>query len=212
MVLLLALLLAQADAGADAGPARTMPAAALSPEPWEKVETTDGVTLERRAVKGSAYFEYRATTVTDVPAEQLCQSVFDWGSYAAHDEVKVRRLLADGDAERVVYDQVEQPLVANRDYALVQRRWCAGGACHLEFFAANDLAPPKPEGWVRLERLWGHYDFTPVNGRVELRYVIFADPAGAIPPFLVHGAQAKGVIGTVKSGIERAKGKPPRHP
>lgn len=208
MPLLLALLLAQADAG----PARAPPAASLSTGAWEKVETTDGVTLERRAVKGSAYFEYQATAVTDLPAEQLCQSVFDWGSYAAHDEVKARKLLADGEGERVVYDQVEQPLVANRDYALVQRRWTAGGACHISFFAANDLAPPKPEGWVRMERLWGHYDFTPVNGRVELRYVIFADPAGAIPPFLVHGAQAKGVIATVKSGLERAKGPPPRHP
>lgn len=207
--LLSLLTLAQLDGGA----ATPMPPELTSTLPWTHVDTEAGVRLEQRAVKGSAYSEYRATMTADVPVDTFCASVFDWGSYAAHDEVSVRKLLAERDGERVVYDQVKQAVVSDRDYAMTQRRTGANGACHIRFWATNEHAPPLPKGFVRMERLWGAWDFEATDAGTAVTYVLFSDPAGSIPSFLVHGAQKKSVRDTVLGALQRARsGELPPHP
>src|SRR5581483_6763799 len=89
-----------------------------SADAWTVVGVRDGVTLESRPVRGSDFFEYRATADTDVAVEPLCDKVFDWGSLSKdHDNLKARRVLEDSGDTRVVYDQLEFPMVSKRDFA-----------------------------------------------------------------------------------------------
>lgn len=213
MTWLLFALLAQAPADAGAFSSAPPPPELGSAAPWTFLEEQHGVRVEQRAVKDSGYQEYRATTVTPLPVEALCPSVFDWGSYAAHDEVSVRRLLAERADVRVVYDQVQQAVVSNRDYAMTQTRVAGPGRCAIRFWATNDVAPPRAPGTVRIERLWGAWDFEASDAGTSVRYVVFSDPAGALPPFLVHGAQREGIVKTLGAELERARvGKRPPHP
>lgn len=197
----------------DGGAVTPEPKELSSTAPWTHVETEAGVRLDKRDVKGSAYAAYRAMMTADVPVDTFCTSVFDWGSYAAHDEVSVRKLLTDEGDLRVVYDQVQQKVVSDRDYAMTQRRWMENGACHIRFWVTNERAPEPPKGFVRMEKMWGAWDFVPSEQGTQVTYVLFSDPAGSIPSFLVHGAQKKSVHATMHGALERAKsGKLPPHP
>ncbi|MEW6430213.1 MAG: hypothetical protein AB1730_01790 [Myxococcota bacterium] len=132
-----------------------------------------------------------------MPVDALCTSVFDWGSDVAHDEVSARTLLAERDGVRIVYDQVQQKVVSDRGSAMTQRRTSADGACHIRFWVTNEHAPPLPKGFVRMERMWGAWDFVPTDGGTAITCVLFSDPAGSIPSFLVHSAQKKAVLETL---------------
>jgi hypothetical protein len=186
--------------------------AAPAPEvPWEVVGTEGGVRLESRPVATSGCLEFRVTTTTPLSVETLCTAIFEWGSKGTdYPDLKHRTLLADGTDERVSYDQIEQPIVSNRDYAMTVRRVREGDQCRIRFRATNEKAPPRPEGWVRIEKLWGSWTFTPTDGGTELVYTLFADPAGSIPAVLVRGSQREAALNSVRLGLEKARAAVPR--
>jgi hypothetical protein len=174
---------------------------------WKKVETTDGLTVEGREVKGSVYQAYRVTTETPVDVESLCVAVYEWGTGGTDREgISLSKLLKGGEDERVVYTQVKQPVVSNRDYTMTVVRWRDAGTCHIRFFTTNELGPTVPEGFVRMNDVWGGWDFVPAApGKVGVSYVLFADPAGSIPPFMVHGSQRKSTRESVSTALSKAK-------
>jgi len=54
----------------------------------------------------------------------------------------------------VAYDQISAPVVSDRDYTVRTRREPGGpGHCRVTIDIANELAPPKVSGIVRLEKL-----------------------------------------------------------
>jgi hypothetical protein len=190
--------------------------AALATEPteaferntrWDEVNTADGVKLFRREIPDSHYFEYRATSTTDVSLEALCHYVYEWGSKGKdHQSLKLRRLVRDGEDERVTYDHIDEPIVASRDFAMTVKRIRDNGVCKIRFFANNSEAPASPRGFVRIEKLWGGWTFEQrKDGKVDVTYTMFADPAGAIPPFLVHGSQATRTRATLLKGVGLAR-------
>jgi hypothetical protein len=62
----------------------------------------------------------------------------------------------------------------------------------MAFESANELGPTPKDGWVRITKLKGSWLFEPIDGgKTRLTYVVFSDPAGAIPPFLVEGNRRK---------------------
>jgi len=76
----------------------------------------------------------------------------------------------------------------------------------MTFEAANELAPPSPEGWVRISKLKGEWRFERGDdGRTKVTYVIFSDPAGSIPAFMVEGSRRKIALRWMKMLISRAK-------
>lgn len=179
-----------------------------NPAPFVRVESRAGLTLERRSIEGSRYSEYRVVTDTTLPVSALCEHIYEWGTKGTdHPGVKLHRVLRDGADERVVYDQLAQPVVSNRDYALtVVRRREVDGTCRIRFWTSNALAPPKPAGYVRMEQLWGSWRFQPLpDGKSRLTYTLFADPGGSIPAFLVHGPQQSATKEAVLMGLRKVK-------
>jgi hypothetical protein len=177
-------------------------------EPWKVLETKGGLVLQGRPIKGSKLSEYRGVTDTPYPAQALCEHIYEWATKGTdHPGVRLRKLLKDGPDDRIVYDQIEQSVVSDRDYALtVVRRREPDGTCRIRFWTSNALAPPLPAGFVRMERLWGGWVFEPLpGGKARLAHTLFADPAGSIPAFLVHGPQKSAVKDSVITGLKKVK-------
>lgn len=175
---------------------------------FEVQETKGGLTLQARAIKGSKFWEYRVVTETPFPVEALCEHIYEWGTKGTdHPGVKLHKVLQDAPDDRVVYDQLEQPVVSDRDYALtVVRRRQPDGSCRIRFWTVNDQAPPKPAGFVRMEQLWGSWVFEPLDGgKTRLTYTLFSDPGGSLPAFLVHGPAKSAAKESVVTGLSKVK-------
>jgi hypothetical protein len=178
-----------------------------NPDPWTSFDKGP-LTLEGREVKGTPFSEYRVSFETkDVTLDALCTAVFEWGTKEADSPGLIAsKVLRDGDDERVVYNQIEQPFVSNRDYAMTVMRKKDDQGCGIRFKATNDLAPPKGEATVRMDRLWGSWRFTPLEGgAVRIVYTLFADPSGSVPSFVVHGSQRSAAKSSVKKAIAKAQ-------
>lgn len=174
---------------------------------WETVTKKDGVRLDRREVKDSSFYEYRAVTETDATIDALCDKVFEWGTTGKdHEGLKVRKLLRDSPDERVVYDQVESSVVSNRDYTMVVHRKRDGDTCRIRFETTTELAPKAPDGYVRIEKMHGGWDFEPKGQKTKVTYSIYADPSGSVPAFLVNSSQKDIAMEAIKKGIGKAQG------
>jgi hypothetical protein len=167
-------------------------ALAAEPAAFTRVDERDGILLESRPFPDSPYVELRLSTTTTRTPGSLCDAAFGTGRFDPQEpDLKSRTIVMESADERVTYDQISPPLVANRDYAVRARRERGeDGSCAMRFSIANELAPPAPDGWVRLTKVSGSWTFTPrPDGRTRVTYVIHSDPAGTIPPFLVEGTR-----------------------
>lgn len=176
--------------------------------PFSKLDERDGITVSRREVKASDYFEYRAELASTHPVPALCEAIFDWGT--RHQDgamVTLARVLDDKEDVRVVYNQVSAPVVSRRDYAMtVTRERLGDGGCRIRFRATNELAPARPDGFVRMNKMWGEWRLEPNGeGASKITYTLFTDPAGSVPAFLVHGSQRQATRDGVVRAIEKTK-------
>jgi hypothetical protein len=161
---------------------------------WKKVDEQDGTTVESRPIEGSKCAQLRATAVSPASVEQWCKAAFGDGKLDRDDpDLKDRKVLSESENERVTYDHSSPPLVSDRDYVIkAVRTFETNGDCRVTFAAANELAPPLPKNWVRIEQLKGYWDFKKrPDGNTQIEYVIHTDPAGSIPTFMVEGARVK---------------------
>jgi hypothetical protein len=177
-----------------------------NPAPWRSLET-GVVSLDERAVAGSAYSEYRASTTTSSSVDTLCLAIFESGTRGSDSPgLKASRVLRDGEDERVIYQQIEQAVVSARDYAMtVVRKRLGEGRCGVRFKATNELAPALAKGVVRLSGLFGSWTFEPKpDGKTKVTYTMFIDLAGSVPPFLVHGSLKAAVKESLAKGLQKA--------
>jgi len=179
------------------------------PAAWEKVTTTDGVTVEQRPVADSKFVELRFTTTTDKTPELLCAAVFGDGKFDKDEpSLKSREVLSETADTRITHDEIAPPLVNLRDY-VVKAHWAMeGSACRMTFEATDELAPPLAAGWIRVTKVRGYWLFEPVEGKTRLTYVVFSDPGGAIPPFLAEGSRRSLGVKWVKMIESRGKKQP----
>ena len=179
-----------------------------NPAAWNDEKARDGIALQSRPIADSSVYEYKASVDVDLPVSALCDQVFAWGSGDKDIDARSRKVLRDGKDERVVYDQIEAPMVNNRDYAMTIHRYAdlEGGVCRIRFWASNELAPARQDGWVRMDKVWGSWTFTPQsNGKTRLVYTLFADPGGSVPAVFIHGAHKDSVFASVKKALAKTK-------
>jgi hypothetical protein len=184
--------------------------AVLSAEPaYEKVDEADGITIEQRPVAGSKFVELRFTTTSDKTPKSLCAAVFGDGKFDPEEpDLKARTVVSESEDERVTYDEITPPVVSNRDYVVRVRRAWEGAACRLTFEAVTDVGPAPKDGWVRITKLKGFWRFEPdEGGKTRFTYVVFSDPGGSLPAFLVEGNRRKLGLRWVKM-IEARGAKP----
>lgn len=159
-------------------------------------------------MKGSDFFEYRAEVSTSHPVPALCEAIYDWGTKNPDQGMTtLNKVLEDRGDVRVVYNQVSAPVVAKRDYVMtVVRERLPDGNCRIRFRATNELAPAKPDGFVRMNKMWGEWLLeSKGEGSSKITYTLFSDPAGSVPPFLVHGSQRSATRDSAARALEKTK-------
>jgi len=176
--------------------------------PFEQVESRDGVKVSKRAIKGSPFAENRVELTAPYEPSLLCDAVYEWGTKKNDGPgVTLHKLITDGENSRLVYEQITRPLVADRDYALtIVRTHFDDGSCGIRFRVTNEFAPPRPERFVRMEKVWGEWRFVALpTGGSSVSYTLFSDPAGSVPAFLVHGAAREATKEAALQGVGKAK-------
>ena len=164
---------------------------ARSDEAWHLMHERNGVTLERRPVEGSRYYEYRVHAHTTVSAPAALERI--WGGIGDERSptVKHRTVVYRAEDELVVYDQIHAAVVSDRDVTIRIRKAADGrGGFEIAFESATDLGPPPAAGYVRLPVVRGSWRIEPTpDGGANIAYRCYSEPGGAIPAFLVRGAQ-----------------------
>ena len=186
----------------------------LTAEPnWKKLDTVDGVSVFSREVTDERCVELKVTGIINAPVEALCEAAFGLPTLdPSEPDVISRKLLSDSpDAGRVTYEQIEPPIGSNRDYAVRATKALSDGRCKTTFVAANELAPPKPDGYVRIEKLRGGWEFEPAgDGSTRSTYVIFTDPGGSVPAVFVEGTRRRAALKWFQLVRERVAASTPR--
>ncbi|MCU1282436.1 MAG: hypothetical protein JWM53_5982 [bacterium] len=164
---------------------------ARADEAWRVVHERNGVTLERRAVDGSRFYEYRARAHTTVSAPAALTRI--WGGIGDERSptIKHRTVVRRAEDELVVYDQIHAAVVSDRDVTIRIRKVAdGGGVFDIAFESTAELGPPPAAGYVRLPMVRGSWRIEPTaDGGSNIAYRCYSEPGGAIPAFLVRGAQ-----------------------
>jgi ribosome-associated toxin RatA of RatAB toxin-antitoxin module len=160
---------------------------------WESVSRRDGLSIEWRAVPGSAVHEVRATGLLAHPPERLLALIGDVDHYPEFmpPTERVRVLRRDGDS-MLVYVGINPPLVSRRDYcvrATVSR--LPDGTLEDRWVQTDELCPPPPKGTIRVRHTAGHWRLSrQADGRALVEYQAIFDPGGALPTWIVNRATA----------------------
>lgn len=174
---------------------------------WKALETGT-VTLESRPVSGTAYFEYRASIAVTGSTTQLCAAVFDWVTTGPkHPDLEISKLVNDAGDRRSVYQRTRNSVVSPRDLVVTSmRRIDDKGVCRIRGHATNELAPPLEAGVVRMDQLWTSWTFEPAaDGQTKVSLIMFSNPAGSVPAFIVHGTQRSSTRQTLLAALESAR-------
>jgi hypothetical protein len=157
-------------------------------EGWVDLGSKNGVAYEKRAVSGSKFLEYRATMIVAVsPATAL------WTIWRAVTEQPPasnhRRVIKKSEDEVVVYDQIDTPVVSNRDVTLRITKVVRPDFFEVRFESNDALGPPPDHKRVRLPKVRGAWIIIPASGGARLTYNCYSEPGGSIPAFMVRGPQ-----------------------
>jgi hypothetical protein len=179
--------------------------AALAEEAWTVLGTKNGVVYEKRAVAGSKFLEYRATTQTSIAPAQALETIWkvitEMPPPSNH-----RRVLKRSDDEVVVYDQIDTPVVSDRDVTLRMYKVARPGLLEVRFESNAALGPPPAPKRVRIPVVRGGWTLRAVPGGTRLTYVCYSEPGGSIPAFMVRGAQRDHVAIDVEKILSHLRG------
>lgn len=158
---------------------------------WRVVRDRDGITLERRAVEGSRFYQYRVRAHTAVSAPVAVERIWSGIGDERSPTIKRRTVLKREGDELVVYDQIHAAVVSDRDVTIRIHKSADGrGGFDIRFESAAELGPPPAAGYVRLPLVHGSWHIAPASdGGSNIAYQCYSEPGGAIPAFLVRGAQ-----------------------
>lgn len=184
------------------------PSVALSDAPWQRYKERHGVTIERRPVKGSHYFEYRAAVSAQLPPEAIIDHLFSHVTDGNAAILKKRQVLKQSATEIVCYDQIRTKVVSDRDYTILIRKLSDPNQhrYQLTFETANHLGPPADPHYVRIPAIRGAWIAeSDDKGGSRLIYQSYSEPGGSIPAFLIHGAQIDQFVSDLERVVDRLR-------
>jgi len=171
---------------------------------WEPAGIHQGVKVETRQRAGSEVVEVRAVAALDAPPDAVFRVITDLARYPqTMPHVSQTRLLKEeGDGVKHWYLVVDPPVVSKRDYAIRMVTRQTPEVRRAEW-TISPLAPPVTEGKVRITVSEGHWVVEPrADGKTQVTYYLFVDPAGRIPKFLANKANRDAIPDVLRS-VER---------
>jgi hypothetical protein len=184
-------------------------ARARADDGWRRIGVEGGIVLEAREVAGSSLHEVRATVHADATPAAILAVLWrheEQPRFMPH--LKHVEVVRDAGDERVVYEQLEMPVLKDRDVVLRVRRTTdpATGTIDVRSAAISDEGPPETSAFVRVRSSAGHWHLVPAGGGTDLTYTIRTDVG--LPGWLVNRAQHEAVPDAVHAVIERARAVP----
>lgn len=160
---------------------------------WRPYATKEGITLQRRSVPGSGYYEHRA--VVELPLAPAAAAEDVWRALRGGDmaTLKHRDVLAESPTELILYDQIRTPVVSDRDYVIrVTRTYdAARGSTAFRCISVADVGPPAAPGHVRIPIIRAGWLVEPTaSAGTRLTYYAYSEPGGLITALLARSAQA----------------------
>jgi hypothetical protein len=186
------------------------PLLAQAEEPWKTFSVKEGITLARREVSGSDYYEYRAQVDTPASPKAVLEGIWTGLTEDLPKHIKKRLFIKRGDNEFIFYDQIRTPVVSDRDVVLHMRKYLSpdGGAAEVFFESVVDVGPPPDPKLVRLPVVHGGWHITrSPSGGSHVVYVCYSEPGGTVPALLVRGTQEDQVLHEVERMLNRARGR-----
>lgn len=176
------------------------------------VRVEDGITVEEEVEPGRALPILTGTTTMSASVERIAAWIGAVHTYTDwQHNCEEARVLPQPDGSRLTYNRIASPWpVSDRDVVLRSTRTnLADGSIHIEFQSTEDADLAVPRGVIRMPRLFGSYELTPVEGGAHVVYTVDSDPGGSLPDWLVRRASKDLPYFTLKKLQERAESGPP---
>ena len=183
--------------------------AAHAEDSWKQVKReADGLVLESRSAKDTAFPELKVTMHADAPADRLQQAVWDRRADSVEGKMIDKSItLFDEGGDRLLYIRLKPPVIGKRDYTIRYRELVdeGTGVRRVWFRLENESGPPPKDGVTRLRVVRGEWVFTPdKNGGSTVTYQCVSDPAGDVPVWMASGEQEKVAEQMVREVVRRA--------
>jgi hypothetical protein len=180
---------------------------------WRRVDVEGGIVIEAREVAGSSLHEGRASVHADVAPAAIVAVLWrheEQPQFMPH--LKHLEVVRDAGDERVLYEQLDVPLLKDRDVVLRVHRTTEAttGTIDLTSAAISDEGPPETSRFVRVHTSAGHWHLVPAGDGTDVTYTIRSDVG--LPAWLVNRAQHETVPDVVHAVIERARRAAPTPP
>jgi Polyketide cyclase / dehydrase and lipid transport len=189
-------------------------AAAVPPAAWELVSDAHGMRVERRATE-TALYEFRVTAESSLTPAAIFETIWaqrEHPQFVPH--LKRLELLSETSDERLVYEQLNMPLVRDRDYTVRLRRRVDLESQRYEvaFVTANEAGPLPDKNHIRVPTIRGRWLIEPgPDGKgATVRYEVFGDPGGVLPAWLLNRVQSESVVQLVRAMLQRTREKASR--
>ena len=176
------------------------------------VRVENGITVEEEVDANRALPILTGTATMSASADQIAAWVGAVHTYTDwQHNCEEARVLPQSDGSRLTYNRIGSPWpVSDRDVVLRSTRTnSTDGSIRIEFRSTEDANLAVPSGVVRMPRLVGSYDLTPVEGGTQVVYTVDSDPGGSLPAWLVRQASKDLPYNTLRNLQERAEGGPP---
>jgi hypothetical protein len=182
--------------------------AARADEAWTDLTTKNGVLYQKRAVAGSKYFEYRATTAIAIAPRDGLRIVWKVVTELQPPMVSARQVLKRSDEEVVVYDQIKTPVVSDRDVTTrFQKVVVPPDRLEVRFQSSEQLGPPPDARFVRLPMVRGAWTLVEAPGGARVTYQCYSEPGGSVPAFIIRSAQQDQVATDVERMLPFLRGR-----
>ena len=174
--------------------------------------TEENITVEEDAEGDRVIPKLFGTTTMKATPERIAEWIGAVHTYTTwQHNCEEARVLVQPDGSSLTYNRIASPWpVSDRDVVLRSTRSQGDeGRIRVEFRNPN---APQDTGAVRMPRLEGSYDLTPVDGGTRVVYTLDSNPGGSLPNWLVRQAAKELPFLTLRNLRERAESGPPPQP
>jgi hypothetical protein len=158
---------------------------------WRLESSSDGITLYRGSIPGSAVIPVKATMTIPGTIEDVSLVLEDIPRRQEWVGSRTRSVLLDrtSDYEQLEYLRVNLPWPVVDRSALIRARVSVSDDRTRATITAESIRFHRADTLARLVRAWFHassFQMTQTPGQVEVTTLVCVDPGGSIPKWLVH--------------------------
>ncbi len=170
-------------------------ASAPTPDPWQKLGESDGISVFGRELPGISLLAMRGEGVVNAPLLRVASVLSDTArSHEWVDSVAETRTLRKlSDTEYVSWNHVTTPWVLkDRDFVFTTKLELIPPARQvaLNYHSVNDPAAPKTQ-YIRGQFIYGKFVLTSLAGGKQTRVLaeLLCDPKGSVAKWMVNIVQ-----------------------